>query len=616
MCGIVGILSPQGKVSPDEILRMRDAMVHRGPDDAGIWISPNQTVGLGHRRLSIIDLSSLGHQPMSNEKEDLWIVYNGETYNFKDVRSILEGHGYRFRSKTDSEVVLKAYAHWGVECLNYLSGIFAFAIWDERRKRLFCARDRLGVKPFFYWQGNRHEFAFASELKGLFGKQDFHEKIDMESLYYYLALRRVPAPRAILKNCATLSPGSYLIFDTNTGQVEIHSYWNPAQIATKERLNGDESDLRNQLHELLRDAVSSQLVSDVPVGAFLSGGIDSSSVVSLMTEVSSNVHTFSIGFEDQVDEAPYAKRVAEILGTRHEELYVSKQQLLDFIQELPKVCDQPLADSSLIPTYWLSRLTHQYVTVALSGDGGDELFGGYGHYSYINRWRAICRMPYALRRRLADLGDFLPSGKLQKAMNSLDFRTTGQLLGNFTGCWRPRELEKLLKCCPENRDTGPFEDGKPGLANRLMLNDLIHYMPDEILTKVDRASMAVSLETRVPVLDHRVVEFALRLPERMKIYKGVQKVILRDILGHYLPRGLIDRPKRGFGAPLDVWLRGELRWMINEYLDESKIRQQGFFDVDTVKATSAQFLEGKISHYRVWVLIVFQMWWERYCSSN
>jgi asparagine synthase (glutamine-hydrolysing) len=616
MCGIVGLIKPFETVEPDEIMRMRDVMVHRGPDDAGVWVSADHAVGLGHRRLSIIDLSPLGGQPMCNEDETLWLVYNGEIYNFLNLRRELQSKGHNFRSRADSEVVLHAYEEWGTDCLQHFNGMFAFAIWDTNSKKLFAARDRLGIKPFYYWRGEHGSLAFASQLKALFYAPGFKKEVDPESLWLYLAFRRVPSPRSIFVQCASLSPGYYLIWDAEKKDLILNQYWDAADFCKGEPLYGDSHEITEQFESLLKNAVRIRLFSDVPLGAFLSGGIDSSTVVSLMTEIGANVRTFTVGFnKGKIDEAPYGRQVAQHLGADHEDMYVSHQEAMKAVPELPCFYDEPFADSSAIPTYWLSKLARDYVTVALSGDGGDELFGGYGHYLSIPRWAGMLRRLKPVSPLLSKIADLMPTNKVGLGLHRLSLLSLDDLLQDFTGAWRWYELQQLM---PDVKMTAsvcwpkvPERDGMP-IVNWLMLNDLKNYLPDEMLTKIDRASMAVSLEARVPLLDHRVVEFVLRLPQDYKIRNGTQKWLLRQVLARFLPAELINRPKCGFGAPLDSWLRNDLRWMVDVYLNPEHIRRQGLFDVNTVDVAVQRFLSGKSHHFRVWALIVFQMWAGQY----
>jgi len=615
MCGLAGCVRPSGGIGVEDVARMSGALVHRGPDDQGVWISPGGIAGLGHCRLSIIDLSPLGHQPMTNEDQSLWLVYNGEIYNFMELRSILESLGHRFVSRADSEVIVHAYEEWGRSCLERLNGIFAFALWDERSQSLFAARDRLGVKPFYYWVGPDGSFAFASQLKGLMQAPAFEAELDLESLWWYLTLRHVPSPRCILRRCATLPPGHSLTWRSERRFLETECYWSAGEIADRRPASVRTAATEEDLEALVRDAIRQQLVSDVPIGAFLSGGLDSTLVVACMAQAGARVKTFTIGFRDQVDEVPFARRVASHFGASHEEMYVTAEEMQRCIPELPDVFDEPLADSSVIPTLWLSRMTRRHVTVALSGDGGDELFGGYGWYADLMRMRPLTWIPAPLRRALAAPGRLLPWGKAQKVLNVLDFKDWMGLMRNITGCWRAPELKRLMP--PINPGNGRLTVDRRdapgcGALDRMLLHDLTTYLPDELLVKVDRAGMSVGLEVRVPLLDHRVVECALRLPPQLKIKGRSQKVVLRRILKRLVPDEWIDRPKRGFGAPLDSWLKGSLRWVVDQYLDERRIRAQGLFEPAVVKEAVDHFQKGAASHYRVWALIVFEMWAERY----
>lgn len=613
MCGIVGVVSKDRCVTVEDLTAARDTMRDRGPDDAGIWVSPDRSVGLAHRRLAVIDLSPAAHQPLSNEDGSLWIVYNGEVYNYRQLRTRLMSLGRQFRSRSDTEVVLRAYEEWGSECLSELDGIFAFAIWDVQRRRLFAARDRLGVKPFYYWQPDRCSFAFASQLKALMRLMGSAKSLDLESVWWYLATRSVPSPRAILRNCRSLPPGHCLTLDADTAECIVSRYWSAADIARQEPLTRSASDLEEELDGLLLDAVRRQLVADVPVGAFLSGGLDSTCVAAMMRRAGADTATFSIGFTEQFDEAPHAAETARHLGTRHRETYVSEREMRALVPDLPGVFDEPLADSSMIPTIWLSRFARESVTVALSGDGGDEIFGGYAHqYARFLRAAELAKVPRRVRQSLADMGRSFGWSKLAKALNVLDFDGLGGLALNLNACWRPRELDSLL---PIPRPAEPALLSVGGAQRRLssyLLADLLGRLPDEYLTKVDRASMSCSLEVRVPLLDQRLVEFALRLPIDLRVSGHASKVLLRRVMARYVPPEILNRPKRGFGAPMDSWLRGDLRWMLDDYLDPVRVKQRGLFDARTVQRAKRQFLNGSASHYRVWALVVFEMWADKY----
>ncbi len=596
----------------DALLKMSGALSHRGPDDTGVWVSHDRSVGLAHRRLSIIDLSVQGRQPMANEDGSIQLVYNGEIYNFRELREDLVSKGHIFRSGTDSEAVVHAYEQWGSSCLERLNGIFAFALWDARTESLFAARDRLGVKPFYYWRGPAGDFAFASELKALMEVPELSKEVDSESLWWYLRLRRVPAPRSILKGCAQLQPGHFLVWRPGTRSLTVGAYWSAASFASEKRARPIE-EVEETVLQALDRAVRQQLISDVPMGAFLSGGMDSTLVAGLMAQAGGRVRTFSIGFEDQFNEAPYARRIAGILGADHEEMYVRAADMKQVIPDLPTIYDEPLADSSAIPTVHLARMTRRYVTVALSGDGGDELFGGYGWYRLVKRLRRLALIPEALRHTAVRAGRALPWGKVQKGMNLLDFQGLPDLMWNVTGCWQPEEIRRLLPDVSQPHSHVRSNGALHGpYLNRLLLHDLTTYLPDEILVKVDRASMSVGLEVRVPLLDHEVVETMLRLPPSLKIAGDSHKVIVHRILKRWVPKDLLDRPNHGFGPPLTQWLREDLSWMIDEYLRPNRIRRAGYLDDKTVQDAVRHFRQGRSSHYRVWALIVLQMWAERY----
>jgi asparagine synthase (glutamine-hydrolysing) len=614
MCGIVGIVNCSSSVIENTVIAMRDRLLTRGPDHAGLWISNDRAIGLGHRRLSIIDLSSNGHQPMTNEDGSLHLVYNGEIYNFCQLKDQLIKKGHIFHSQTDTEVILHAYEEWNFECVKYFNGIFAFALWDNKRKILFAARDRYGVKPFYFCNYSKKKFAFASQVKCFLEIQEFNPELDLEALWLFLNLRRVPSPKSIFKNCRTLSPGSYLIWDNKKYSLQIKDFWCAYSKSVKPYKLRDEEELVYNLDYLLEKAIKSQLVSDVPLGAFLSGGIDSSTIVAMMAKYNSNIKTFTVGFKDQIDEAPYAKKVANIFGTTHYELYISKQDLINSIHLLPEIYDEPFADSSAIPTYWISKFTKQHVTVSLSGDGGDELFGGYDYYDFLNKIRYLSLLPYSLRKWIVSISNQLPWGKLQKLINILDFQGQIDLLDNIKSCWKKNELPRLMPNFQMNDESDNYIDinHKRDFISQMMLKDFRYYLSDELLTKVDRSSMFVSLESRVPILDNDLVDFVLGIPSEFKVRGNDHKYLLKKVLKKYVPSELIERPKRGFGAPMDTWLRRELRWMIDLYLNPVKIKKQSIFNEKIVEKAVMHFLNNRSSHYRIWALIVFQMWADFY----
>ena len=622
MCGIAGIADDRGLPADAVLQHARDLLAHRGPDDVGLYTSARRDAALLFRRLSIIDLSPAGHQPLSNEDGRLWIVFNGEVYNFERLRAELEGLGHHFRSRTDSEVIVQAYEQWGTACVQRFIGMFAFAIWDEERRTLFAARDRLGIKPLYY-QRTGGSFRFASELKSLVALPGGPHAIDREALWHYLARGYVSPPRTIYQDARSVPPGHFVTWTADSHALEITRYWDPVDAYARGRLPiGARSpeDASTELEAALRDAVQLRLRSDVPIGAFLSGGIDSSVVAALMASLAgTTVKTFTIRFAERAyDEAPHARKIAAHLGTDHHELHATEAQAMDFIPRLAEYYDEPFADSSALPTYLISLLARQHVTVALSGDGGDELFGGYEHYRTIGQRLQIARrVPAMAGEWLGKLGRARGGQRVDRALASLPLATEPErFFDYYTSIWRPFELERLVPgldepaAAPASRLHGADSD----LAIFTM-SDLQRYLPDDILTKVDRASMAVSLEARVPLLDHRVVEFVLSLADEVRVPAGRPKALLRSVLSRYLPDALVDRPKQGFGVPLDAWLRGPLRGLLTDYLAAGRLRREGLFDPQVVETWVDRFLAGEIGHARVWVLLVYQMWAEQYRAA-
>ena len=644
MCGIVGFRSIRHFQKLQEFLPEAVAkLTHRGPDDSGLFFDERYGIGLGHRRLSIIDLSKAGRQPMSSDDGTVHIVYNGEVYNFKEIRQTLEARGHEFRSETDTEVILKAYLQWGIECLQEFIGMFSLAIWDSRDQCLYLARDRLGIKPLFYYFRDG-TLLFASELKALMACRTFDRDLDPDSLPLFLHYQYVPAPRTIFKNTHKLLPGSYLLYDGQ--ELKSHTYWSPpdgSAVAMHSTL--DEKDGLRQLDELLTQAVSARLISDVPLGALLSGGIDSSMVVALMQKVSTApVRTFSIGFnEEGYNEAPWAAKVANHLGTDHTELYVTPQEAMEVIPNLPEMYDEPFADSSAIPTFLVCQMARDHVTVALSGDGGDEQFSGYVRYwstqamatglkhlprsvksaaaallgTIPYRWVERCYLPWRQflpqRFRVANFPD-----KWQKLVHLLDQTAIADIYRMTICLWSKDELPQLMgKYLPESQYEKTFSETEDWpLLSRLMRVDQRTYLPDAMLTKVDRASMAVSLEVRVPLLDHRVVEYTAKLPDSLKYRNGTGKFLLKRLLGQYLPAHLIERPKMGFGVPIDRWFRKELKDLLLDYLSTERLKKEGLFDHILVENRLKEHLSGQINHqYRLWALLMWEMWRERWLGG-
>ncbi len=644
MCGIVGFRTNRDFSQLQESLpEAISSLIHRGPDNMGLFFDEEAGVGLGHRRLSVIDLSKAGRQPMSNDDGMVQIVYNGEMYNFKEVRKTLEGCSHSFSTETDTEVILKAYLEWGINCLNRFVGMFAFALWDKRSRLLFLARDRLGIKPLYY-HFDRGRFLFASELKAMMAFKVFQRNIDPDSIPLFLHYQYIPAPRTIFKNTYKLLPGYCLVYD---GQdLETYAYWNLPHREEKRSFKSKEEDVIDELDYLLTMAVSDRLVSDVPLGALLSGGIDSSMVVALMQKVNpAPVRTFSIGFrEPEYNEAPWASKVANHLGTDHTEFYVTPKEAMDVIPRLPEIYDEPFADSSAIPTYLVSSLARSQVTVALSGDGGDEQFSGYVRYWTTQAMAtSFQRLPSLIRSALGMLfkkipplwvekcylpwREFLPQrfrvanfpDKWQKLITLMG-KTEVQELYRMTIClWSEAELYRVLgESLPKSQYEEVFlqTEGWP-LLSRLMRVDQKTYLPDAMLTKVDRSSMAASLEVRVPLLDHRVVEYTTKLPDSLKYRNGEGKYIFRRLLSRYVPSNMFERPKMGFGVPIDKWFRNELKDLLLDYLSPERLKKEGVFDQYLVEEKIKEHLSGEVNHqYRLWSLLMWEMWRERWLQTK
>jgi asparagine synthase (glutamine-hydrolysing) len=596
MCGIAGALN-LGDKSPRVSLRaatcgMADTLKHRGPDDEGVWQSADFEVSLAHRRLSIIDLSPQGRNPMSWDDGRLWITFNGEIYNFRELRRELEAVGHRFRSQTDTEVILAAYDQWGVGAVDRLAGMFAFGLWDSARRRLWLVRDRLGKKPLYY--SNQNELlTFASELKGLLSDPSLDRKIDATALRLYLRYGYVPSPYSIYSSVKKLAPGHYLVCDEQ--RITVKRYWDPVRYALDPASLSDEQ-AEAQLEELLRTAVSQRQVADVPLGAFLSGGVDSSLIVALMQEHSAaRVRTFTIRFKNpEFNEADHAAAVASHLGTEHYEQTCDESEMLGVVDRLPGMFDEPFADSSAIPMYLVSAIARERVTVTLSGDGGDELFFGYPRYRYHATSDWALRLPKPVRiiaafgaarlptRRLRRIADVFRSNDEDRYARFISWWSPVQIAGLMTG----GAVEAPLYADARARGRGVERDTRPGLL------DLVSYLPEDILTKVDRASMAVSLEVRAPLLDHRVVEFALRLPTNMKFRHGSMKWILRRLLYKRVPKHLVERPKMGFGVPLPSWLLGPLRERMESYCAGDDLEEMGI-NPDPFRDLWTAFIAGK-----------------------
>ena len=643
MCGLAGFLTEkQWGVAGDLLKSMAARISHRGPDAEGFWSDSQAGIGLAHRRLSILDLSDAGSQPMASPDGRFIIVFNGEIYNHDDIRQRLQTTSLSpavWRGHSDTETLLAGFSQLGVEkTIEMAIGMFAFALWDRRTSTLTLGRDRLGEKPLYYgWQGSA--FLFGSELKALQAHPAFNAPIDRGALSLFLRHAYIPSSYSIFEGIFKLLPGTLLTVSLVQREPVITTYWSGVAIAEQGVANlfdGSPEQAVNDLETLLIDAVGQQMVADVPLGAFLSGGIDSSTVVALMQRQSSRpVKTFTIGFHEQgYDEAKHAQAVAKHLGTDHTELYVSAEQALDVVSHLPQLYDEPFGDSSQIPTFLVSQLARQQVTVSLSGDAGDELFCGYNRYQLADKlWRKLALVPQPLKRLASKAitcvspdtwnklgrmsGGLMPDltrlgDKLHKGAGVLASGSVDELYLGLVSQWHDPASVVIMGTEPPTLLCGNVPELK-GLTDvdRMMALDLLTYLPDDILTKVDRAAMGVSLETRVPFLDHRVVEWAWRLPQAMKLRNGQTKWILRQVLYKHVPRALMERPKMGFGIPIDVWLRGPLRDWAEALLDQSRLENEGYLRPLPIRQKWLEHLSGKRNwQHPLWNILMFQSWLE------
>ncbi|MCS6777279.1 MAG: asparagine synthase (glutamine-hydrolyzing) [Chloroherpetonaceae bacterium] len=636
MCGIVGWV---GEPDMDLALQMRDCLIHRGPDDAGMWYDPEKGVWLGQRRLSILDLSPAGHQPMVSPGGRYVITYNGEIYNYPELREELVTQGVVFRGNSDTEVLVAAIELWGMEAtVERIAGMFAFAVYDRHEDALWLVRDRIGIKPLYYAH-RPGQIVFASELQALRPVPWIDREIDRDALASYLQYMCVPAPASILRGVRKLRGGEWLRWDRRS--LQSGRYWTVEQAMRRGKQHPLVCSLRDAgeaLEEQLLAHVKAHMVSDVPLGAFLSGGIDSSLIVALMQKASNRpVKTYTIGFSEKShDESGYARQIATHLSTEHHEEILSASNLLALVPRIAATYDEPFADNSCIPTYLLSQFARRDVTVVLAGDGGDELFGGYPRYFWAGRiqtWQQRLTRPGA--RLIGHLLRGLPVSLLDGPVTHVaGERFSGseglsQRIHRFGGylCSTPADVYTEMIAvwsCPEillgggcETRLGPDPSRFPGVnwAEQMMAVDMENFLPDDVLTKVDRASMAVSLEVRVPYLDHRFVEWAWRVPLAMKVASSGDrgKLILREVLSRYVPASWIERPKRGFGVPMHRWLREELRLWAEDMLSETNLKRCGLFDVATVRRVWQEHLKGRNHGIRIWTILAFLQWQEAWC---
>ncbi len=636
MCGICGKIYFEHRENVDEglIRNMCDVITHRGPDEHGYYIKGN--VGLGHRRLSIIDLST-GQQPMSNARQDIWIVYNGEVYNFLELRTDLRNRGYAFQTTSDTEVIIHLYDEYGTDCVTHLRGMFAFAIWDARKQQLFLARDRVGQKPLFYT--SQHDaFLFASEIKSLLQDPTVTRELNPEALFHYLTYQYIPPPATMFRNICKLPPAHTLLW--KNGETILTRYWDLSYVP---KVRMDEQELIEHLTHLIQESVKLRMISDVPIGAFLSGGIDSSLVVALMSQYSGQpVKTFSIGFkEKEFNELPYARLIAQRYQTEHHEFIVEPNA----VEVLPKLIwhfEEPFGDSSAVPTYYVSQMTSQHVKVALNGDGGDESFAGYERYLGYKIVQYYRILPYRLRKSLlAPLFQSLYSMatrtsrltalritlRRMRYLNTLSLESEENLYAKTLTIFpRPLKLELLTdelrqQLQPLNSLEYMFRyfhaDTVGHLTDRMLYSDVMTYLPGDLLVKVDRTTMAHGLEGRSPFLDHRLMEWVAKIPPELKMKKTCLKFILKKICTPWLPREILTRKKQGFGVPIGLWFRNELREMLHDILSSSAFVQEGIFKKAVLERILREHQAGEINHqYELWLLLNLELWFRMFLKHG
>jgi asparagine synthase (glutamine-hydrolysing) len=625
MCGLTGFADFNKSTSIDELKSMTDAIAYRGPDDHGYLYKDvaNAQIGFGHRRLSILDLSPLGHQPY--EFEHLQLAYNGEIYNFKEIREKLIAKGYSFRSNSDTEVIIKAFAHYGIACIEEFIGMFAFALLDTRENKLYLVRDRAGVKPM-HWYWHQNLLLFGSELKSFTSHPRFSKELDQDSVALYFQYSYIPAPYTIYKHTHKLKPGHFLEIDLTSKAIRIEKYWDVVELYNKPKLNISYSEAEQQLEHLLKSACEYRMVSDVPVGVFLSGGYDSTAVAALLQSGrTEKLKTFTIGFDEpRYNEAPHAKKVAQHLGTDHTEYYCTHKEAFDIIPALPKIYDEPLGDNSIIPTTLVSQVAIKQVKVALSADGGDEIFGGYPKFQMSLDYST--KFPGWLSQIIGNSMSLLNPDRVPFTRNAFNFSTRYRKVQSILQAHNPTvamkiisqfntdsELKKRLAFNYANRATdfdlnGELNAGNDSL-NRMLAIDYRTFLVDNNLTKVDRATMSVSLEGREPLLDHRIIDFVAQLPSHYKHQPGKTKIILKNLVHKYVPTEIMDRPKMGFIVPIMGWFRNELKDLILTYLSEDNLKQGKLFNVQETIALRDRYLRGDMENIqKIWHILVFQMW--------
>ena len=630
MCGIVGFIDFNKRSSEKKLKDMTDILHHRGPDDSGysFYDQPTSQIGMGHRRLSILDLSKHGHQPMQFETYE--IAYNGEVYNFKEIRDELTPLGYNFESDSDTEVILKAYHQWGIKAVDKFIGMFAISIYDKANQKIILIRDRAGIKPL-YWYWKDDLFMYASELKSFHEHSDFQKKINRDALALYLQYGYILQPHTIFENTHKLGSGHYLEIDLKNKKIKEKVYWNVIDFYNKPKLNISEDEAIEKMEKLLKSAFEYRMVSDVPVGVFLSGGYDSSIVTALLQDGrKEKLNTYTIGFHEKgFDESPYAKQVSEHLGTNHTEYYCTQKDALEIIPKLCEIYDEPFGDSSAIPTTLVSQLAQKNVTVSLSADGGDEIFAGYGKYDHcIKYFHTLNKIPKFLKPILSSTMDtinpkYIPifnktynfDTRYEKLQNMLKANDVADAMQCISQHFPDKDIKKILKSNTRTLKT-KFSHKASHVnddINSMLAIDYQTYMVDDILTKVDRATMSVSLEGREPLLDHRIIEFAAQLPSSLKYKDGDKKWILKQITHKYLPKEMMERPKMGFAVPITEWFKDELKEYFLKYLNKKRLDKEGIFKSEEIITLRDEYLSGNTSNVqRLWFILMFEMWYERW----
>ncbi len=618
---------------------MTDTLYHRGPDGSGIELLENShaQVGFGHRRLSIIDLSEHGKQPM--QFQHLWICFNGEVYNYAEIKKELVELGHSFTGNSDTEVIIHSYAQWGEKCIDRFIGMFAFVIYDTQNNTVYCVRDRAGVKPFFYYFKDGL-FLFSSELKSFHKHPRFKKELNKNSVAAFMQYGNVPTPHCIFSDCFKLKPGHTITFSLAENNIADRvlpenqtQYWNVYDAYNKPKLTVDFETAKIETEALLSSACNYRMVADVPVGVFLSGGYDSTAVTALLQkDRTEKLKTFTISVPDiGLNEAEYARQTAGFLGTDHTEIECTQKDALDLISDLPYYYDEPFADSSAIPTTLVSIMARKQVTVALSADAGDEVFAGYNRYDYLMRYgKKLQSIPGFARKAMAELMNFVPANRIPVLKNKYNFPnryeklksllrdpSAEQMMLSLSQQYTEKQLAELLEFHPEKLITAytSKELGNESFSplSYMMAIDYQTYLVDDILQKVDRATMTASLEGREPFLDHRVIEYAAQLPDDFKYHNGIKKHIVREIVHNYIPKEKMDRPKMGFAIPLAAWMNNELKDMVNSYINEKSIKEQGLFNWEAVSRLKTAFFSGKSEYdFKLWYLLMFQMWYERW----